>query len=765
MATDYHTTVALMTLEEKAALCTGATAWQTTPVARLEIPALTMSDGPHGVRRVPDEGLLAETSLPATCFPTASALAATWDTALVYELGQALGDECIALGVDVLLGPGNNMKRTPLCGRNFEYYAEDPCLGGELAAAFIRGVQSKGVGTSLKHFAANNQEHRRFTVDARVDERTLREIFLAGFERAVRQGRPWTVMCAYNRLNGTYCSQHPWLLTTVLRDEWGFEGFVVSDWGAVHDRVAALQAGLELEMPGPQADRVQAVVDAVRGGALDEDVLNRAVERLLTIIFRAAETAKGGATIDVAAHHALARRIAGEAIVLLKNAGDLLPLRDVSTLAVIGAAARVPYFQGGGSSHINPTRVDIPLEALAEVAPEVTLLVAEGDAMAPEGVDQALIDEAVEVAGRADVAVLYVALPAAKESEGYDRQDIDLTEHQVALIRAVAAVQPRTVLVLNNGSAVAMDSWLDRVPVVLEAWMMGQAGGGAIADVLFGRINPSGRLAETFPHRLEDTPAHINYPGEHDALRYGEGPFIGYRYYDARDQDVLFPFGHGLSYTTFEYGNLELSAEDFRDVDGLQVSLEVTNTGERPGKEVIQLYVSDPEAALPRPPKELKGFAKVALEPGETGMVTFKLEARDFSYYDPAYGSWVRETGAFEILVARSAADIRLRRTVHMESTQALPSLLHLTSTLEDWLEDPRGAAALQPMLQHMMAQAVVNPEVAAQGLNFEALTRMKHLTLPMVLRFAADWLEEGATPEQIVDGLLAEVHGARKQP
>jgi beta-glucosidase len=758
VAPDLDTLIALMTLEEKAALCIGKTAWQTTPVERLEIPPLTMSDGPHGVRRVPDEGLPTATSLPATCFPTASALAATWDTALVHQLGQALAEECIALGVDVLLGPGNNMKRTPLCGRNFEYYAEDPCLGGEMAAAFIRGVQSKGVGTSLKHFAANSQEHRRFTVNAQVDERTLREIYLAGFERAVVKGQPWTVMCAYNRLNGTYCSQHRWLLTNLLRDEWGFEGFVVSDWGAVHDRVAALEAGLELEMPGPQADRVQAVVDAVRGGTLDEGLLDRAVERLLSIIFRAAETPKGGETIDVAAHHALARRIAGDAIVLLKNDGDLLPLRDISKLAVIGAAARAPYFQGGGSSHVNPTRVDVPLEELEKAAPDVTLLVAEGDVMAADGVDQALIDEATVLARQADVALLYIALPAAKESEGYDRQDMALTEHQVALIQQVAALQPRTVVVLNNGSAVTMDGWIDRVPAVLEAWMMGQAGGGAIADVLFGRVNPCGRLAETFPYRLEDTPAHINYPGERDTLRYGEGPFIGYRYYDTREQDVLFPFGYGLSYTTFEYANLTVSGEDFRDVDGLEVSLEVINTGDVPGKEVVQLYVADCEATLPRPPKELKGFVKVALEPGETRTVTFRLEPRDFAYYDPAHAAWVRESGEFEIFVAHSAADARLRRTVRMESTQALPSLLHRMSTLGDWLEDARGAAALQPLLQRMMAQAVADPEVPVQGLTLEMLTRMRYLPLPRMLRFASDWLEAGANPEQTVEELLAAV-------
>ncbi|MFN2154777.1 MAG: glycoside hydrolase family 3 protein, partial [Anaerolineae bacterium] len=458
MRQDTSTVLSRLTLEEKAALCTGATPWQTVAIERLGIPSITVADGPHGVRRVADTETLMAESLPATCFPTASALASTWDVDLLRALGEALGDECISLGVDILLGPGNNMKRTPLCGRNFEYYSEDPFLGGELAAAFIEGVQGTGVGTSLKHYAANNQEHKRFVIDAQVDERTLREIYLAGFERAVVKAQPWTVMCAYNRLNGTYCSQHRWLLHDVLKEEWGYDGFVVSDWGAVHDRPAALKAGLELEMPGPRPDRVQAVVEAVRSGELDESVLDAAVARLLQVIWRAAETPKGDGEIDVDAHHALARRIAGEAIVLLKNEGGLLPLPALRRIAVIGAAAKTPTFQGGGSSHINPTRVDVPLEELQALAGDAEVCYAEGYAM-EEGFDQALIDQAVVIAREADVALLYVELPAFKESEGYDRADMDLTEQEVALIQAVSAVQPKTVVVLNNGSAVTMSAW------------------------------------------------------------------------------------------------------------------------------------------------------------------------------------------------------------------------------------------------------------------------------------------------------------------
>ena len=755
MENNVRTICAQLTLEEKAALCTGATPWTTVPVERLGIPSIRVADGPHGVRRVADTDELMSGSLPATCYPTASALASTWDTELVRTLGEALGEECVALEVDILLGPGNNMKRTPLCGRNFEYYAEDPFLGGEMAAAFIEGVQSKGVGTSLKHYAANNQEHKRFVIDARVDERALREVYLAGFERAVVKAQPWTVMCAYNRLNGTYCSQHRWLLEDVLRGEWGYTGFVVSDWGAVHDRVEALAAGLELEMPGPRPDRVQTVIDAVRDGTLDEAVLDGAVERLLEVMLRAGKTPKGGAQFDVDAHHALARRIAGEAIVLLKNEGALLPLRSVRRIAAIGAAAQTPYFQGGGSSHVNPTRVDVPLEELRARAGNAEIRYAAGYTMEP-GTDQALIDEAVAVARDAEVALLYVALPAFKESEGYDRPDLKLTEQQVALIQAVAAAQPRSVVILNNGSAVTMDPWIEDVPAVVEAWMMGQAGGGAIADVLFGVVNPSGKLAETFPRRLEDTPAYLNYPGENGAVRYGEGMFIGYRYYDAKGVEVLYPFGYGLSYTTFDYSKLCVSAARFTDSEGLTVSVDVTNTGQVAGKEIVQLYVRDVDARLLRPDKELKGFAKVALEPGETKTVTIELDARVFAYYDPAYGQWVTESGLCEILVGRSAADICLSASIEMASRQELPSLLDLDSTIGEWMADPAGAQVLGPVLREVMQQMGHETGEDSEGLGMDPTGFIADLPLTSLLGFFGGQL--AGSPEEIARDLLAQV-------
>ncbi len=757
---DIDRIVEQMTLEEKAALCTGASAWTTTPVDRLGVPEFLVSDGPHGVRRVPDIHAVAAQSLPATCFPTASLLACTWDGDLLHAMGEALAEEAVVLGVHLLLGPGVNMKRTPLCGRNFEYFAEDPYLAGELASALVEGIQSKGVGTSLKHFAANNQESERFSIDAVVDERTLREIYLPAFERVVKRAQPWSVMCAYNKLNGTYCSEHYTLLTEILRDEWGYEGMVVSDWGAVHDRVAALQGGLDLEMPGPKPHRTAAVVEAVRAGALDEAVLDKAVRHILNIVFRGATIPAGGA-FDAAAHHALARTVAAEGMVLLKNDG-ILPLRGVDHVAVIGRAARQPHFQGGGSSHINPTQVDSPFEALMALAGDAEVTYSEGYP-ADDSVQQSLIDAAVAAAQVADVALLYIALPSYKESEGYDRADIDLTDQQVALIRAVSAVQPRCVVILNNGSAVAMAEWIDGVAAVLEGWMMGQAGGGAIADILFGAANPSGKLAESFPLKLADTPAHINFPGDDGQVRYGEGPFIGYRYYDARQMPVLFPFGHGLSYTTFAYSNATVSTTTFRDVDGVTVSVDVTNTGSVAGKEIVQLYVHDRKSKLVRPPKELKGFAKVALQPGETKRVDIALDFRAFAYYHPGYAQWITEDGDLDLLIGASSADIRATVSATLQSTLDLPSRLDKESTVQDWMDDPRGRAVFEPTFQLMMAQMAQafgggdGNDDGAIGMDMTGF--IMQMPLASILGFQEALLPMPA--DAIVEGLLHQVHGA----
>ncbi|MBL0344277.1 glycoside hydrolase family 3 C-terminal domain-containing protein [Candidatus Villigracilis affinis] len=752
--------IANMTLEEKAALCTGASAWTTTPIERLGVPEMIVSDGPHGVRRVPDVHAMAMESLPATCFPTASCLASTWDVDLIHKMGIALAEECITHNVDVLLGPGANMKRSPLGGRNFEYFSEDPYLAGEMAASFINGVQSMGVGTSLKHYAANNQEFQRFSISAEVDERTLREIYLTAFEKAVKQAQPWTVMCSYNKVNGTFASEHHYLLNEILKDEWGFEGLVVSDWGAVRDRVAALKGGLDWEMPGPQERRVKAVVEAVRSGELDEAILDESVRRILNIVFKAKETPKTG-TFDIDAHHELAHHIASEGMVLLKNNG-LLPLKGQHHIAVIGRAAENAHFQGGGSSHIHPTKVAVPFKELQTQASNSELTYAEGYPT-DRSFRQDMIDQAVSLAKSADVAVLYIALPTFKESEGYDRTDLDLTEQQVALIKAVSKVQPKTVVVLNNGAPVAMNEWIDDVAAVLEGWMMGQAGGIAIADVLSGKVNPSGKLAETFPLKLSDTPSHINWPGGAGAVSYGEGLFIGYRYYDAKEMPVLFPFGHGLSYTTFAYSNAKASAKTFKDTDGLTVTVDVTNTGEFTGKEIVQVYVHDHKSGLVRPQKELKGFAKVELKPGETKSVSVKLDFRAFAYYHPEYKQWITEDGDFDILIAASAADIRQTLTVTLQSTLSLPCILDKESTVREWLADPRGKAVIGALYTEIETQSRKLFGGADErygnenAMGMDIMDMMNDMPLVSVLMF-----QQGALPmpaEEMVAGLLMQAH------
>jgi beta-glucosidase len=625
-----------------------------------------------------------------------------------------------------------------------------------MAASLVDGIQGKGVGTSVKHFAANNQEYQRFNINAEVDERTLNEIYLPAFETVVKKTQPWTVMCAYNKLNGTYASENHELLVDILKNQWGFEGLVVSDWGAVHDRVAALRGGLDLEMPGPQDSRVQAVVEAVRSGEMEESVLDEAVRRILTIVFKAQETPKGG-EFDVDAHHNLARKIAAEGMVLLKNNG-ILPLQGQQHIAVIGHSAKEAHFQGGGSSHINPTKVAVPFKEIQDQAEGAELSYAEGYP-ADETFRQDLIDEAVSLAQSADVALLYIALPSYIESEGYDRTNLDLTAQQTALITAVTKAQPHTVVILNNGAPVAMSGWIDDAAAVLEAWMMGQAGGGAIADILFGKVNPGGKLAETFPLKTADTPAHINWPGGGGVVRYGEGIFIGYRYYDAKEMPVLFPFGYGLSYTNFAYSNPTVSASTFKDVDGLTVTVDVTNTGDVAGKEIVQVYVHDHKSGLVRPQKELKGFTKVELQPGETKTVYFQLGFRAFAYYHPQYLQWITEDGEFDILIGSSSADIRHTLTATLESTLELPCLINNESTIREWMSDPRSAAVLGPLFGQMQAQSREFLDADGdESLGLDVMEMLADMTLGSVLVFQQSQLPMPA--DEIVAGLLQQLYG-----
>ncbi|MEM1503861.1 glycoside hydrolase family 3 C-terminal domain-containing protein [Domibacillus sp. 8LH] len=728
-----------MTLEEKAGMCSGLDFWHLKGVERLGIPSIMVTDGPHGLRKqdTSADHLGLFDSVPATCFPSAAGIASSWNRSLIEKVGAALGEECQAEDVSVLLGPGANIKRSPLCGRNFEYFSEDPYLSSEMAANHIKGVQSQGVGTSLKHFAVNNQENRRMSVDAIVDERTLREIYLASFEEAVKQAQPWTVMCSYNKVNGEYASENKRLLTDILKDEWGFEGFVVSDWGAVNERADGLQAGLELEMPSSHGAGEKKIIQAVQNGALSEDILNQAVERILNIIFKAVENKKENASYDKEAHHQLAREAACESMVLLKNEGALLPLAKEAKLAVIGEFAQKARYQGGGSSHIKPTKLESIYE---EIQKEADAVYARGYDLMSDDVDETLLEEAKRAAQNAETAVLFVGLPDRYESEGYDREHLSLPANHIALIQAVASVQKNVVVVLSNGAPVEMP-WLDQAAAVLEGYLGGQALGGAIADLLFGYASPSGKLAETFPQKLSHNPSHLNFPGESDKVEYKEGLFVGYRYYDTKQIEPLFPFGFGLSYTTFEYANLTVDKKQFTDEEMVNVSVTVKNTGSVAGQEVVQLYVKDTESTVIRPEKELKGFEKVYLQPGEETTVTFLLGKRAFAYYNVDLEDWHVETGDFTILIGKSSADIVLEESVHVTSTVPFVKRVHRNTTVGDLLGHP----ATEPLAKVFVERATAGgPFALSEDNQDDMLTAMlKFLPLRAILAFNPNTVTE----------------------
>ncbi|WP_288969950.1 glycoside hydrolase family 3 C-terminal domain-containing protein [uncultured Microbacterium sp.] len=716
-----------LTLEEKASLTSGADFWTTKAIDRLGIPSVMMTDGPHGLRKQSGstDHLGLASSVPATCFPPAVGIGSSFDPEIIERVGAAIGVEAAIENVAVVLGPGINIKRSPLCGRNFEYFSEDPIVSGILGAASVRGIQSKGVGTSLKHFAANNQEFDRMRASSDVDPRPLREIYLRGFERVVKDAAPWTVMCSYNKLNGVWTSEDPWLLTSVLRDAWGFDGLVVSDWGAVNDRVVGVAAGLDLEMPASGGRTDAQLVAAVRAGTLPESVLDTAAARAIDLVRKAGERPAVAGPLDVDAHHALAREAAGRSIVLLKNDGALLPLAADQKIAVIGAFATEPRFQGAGSSLINPTRVDNALDELLVVGGENVSYAAgfavEGGAVAASGrTAEELRAEAVGVARTADVAVLFLGLPAAEESEGFDRDHIDLPAEQLAVLDAVLEVNPRVVVVLSNGGVVALP-FADRVPAIIESWLLGQAGGGAVADVLYGAVNPSGKLTETVPVRLEDNPSFGNFPGEFGHVRYGEGLLVGYRWYDAKGLDVTFPFGHGLSYTTFEYtgATAEVGADG-----GIVVRLDVTNSGDRDGREVVQVYVAPTTSIVQRAPRELKAFSSVALAAGETRSVELVVRREDLAYWDIRVDRWVVEGGAYTVEVAASSRDIRSRVSVEI-SGDAVHQELTMNSSVGDLMTHPIAGPIVQQALGGLMGGLGGDAAAASMMPNDEAMQKM----------------------------------------
>lgn len=710
---DVETILNKMTLEQKASLCSGADFWHTEAFAELGLPAVMVSDGPHGLRKQEEDvdHMGVAESIKAICFPTASAMACSWDKELLYQVGDALGEECVAEDIAVLLGPGINMKRSPLCGRNFEYYSEDPCLAGEMGAAFVKGVQSHHVGTSLKHFAANNQEWRRMSTSVLASERVLKEIYLTAFEKVVKDAKPWTVMCSYNRINGVYSCENKWLLDDVLRKEWGFGGLVMTDWGAMNKRIPALQAGLDLEMPDCHGETDKQIVAAVQNGTLEESVLDTSVRRILTMVQNyISHKPEEKPVYNKEAHHQLARKTAGESAVLLQNDG-ILPLKPNQKLALIGSFAKTPRIQGGGSSHINCTKIDSAVdafEALNQLPGEhicengVCRMVpplhyeftyAQGYPTDQDKIEKTLITEAVENAKNADVAVLFVGLPDAFEGEGYDRNHLDMPNCQNTLIQRICEVQENVVIVLHNGAPVTMP-WKHQVNAILEMYLAGQASGTAAVDLLTGRVNPSGKLAETFPLRLEDNPSYLNFPGSRDEVIYSEGIFIGYRYYDKKKMDVLFPFGYGLSYTNYRYDNLTLlinGAEtdttdipSAKDTDEILVSADITNTGNLPGKEIVQLYIKNFIGIENRPEKELRGFEKVALQPGETKTVTFSLDYRSFAYYNETAHDWFVESGVYHICLGTSSRDLQLCQPIEITGTKQLPFHAWDVTTCED---------------------------------------------------------------------------------
>ena len=726
MKRDVKAIIREMTLEEKAGMCSGKDFWHLKGVERLGIPEVMVSDGPHGLRKQAEEAdhLGLNESIKAVCFPTACATACSFDRDLLEEMGERIGDECQAEDLSVILGPAVNIKRSPLCGRNFEYFSEDPYLASQMAAAHIKGVQSKNVGTSIKHFAANNQEHRRMSCSSEIDERTLREIYLAAFETAIKEAKPDTVMCSYNRINGEFASENHWLLTEVLRDQWGFEGYVMSDWGAVNDRVKGLKAGLELEMPGSGGNTDKEIVEAVKSGELEESVLDRAVERILNIVFKFTDNRQEG-KFDLEEDHKLAAKIAGESMVLLKNEGVLPLPAQGKKIAFIGKFAETPRFQGGGSSHINSFKITSALEAVKEVA-EVTY--AQGYDVKEDVIDQAMLNQAVETAKEADVAVIFAGLPDAFESEGYDRTHMRMPDCQNTLISEIAKVQENVVVVLHNGSPVEMP-WADQVKGILEAYLCGQAVGQAEVDILFGKVNPSGKLAETIPYKLSDNPSYLNFPGDGQKVEYKEGVFVGYRYYDTKEMPVRYPFGYGLSYTTFEYSDLQLSSDKIKDTDKLKVTLKVKNTGNRAGKEIVQLYVADKTGAASRPVKELKNFVKVELQPQEEKTVEMELDKRSFAWYNTDIHDWYAASGEYEILAAASSRDIRLKKTVYVESTTELPMHIHMNTTIGELLENPKTKAVVEGMtdslIQHMGGSSEEEDSAASEAITKEMSLKM----------------------------------------
>lgn len=729
--------VSQLTLEEKAALCSGKNFWETKDVERLHVKSVMVCDGPHGLRKQEGEAdhLGINKSIETVCYPSASALASSFDRRVMTDLGNALGQECQAEHVAMLLGPGLNIKRSPLCGRNFEYFSEDPMLAGEMGSAYIQALQSKGIAACPKHFACNNQETMRMTGNSCMDERTLHEIYLPAFEAAVKKGQTRSIMCAYNAINGDFCAENNELLTKILRDKWGFKGFVVTDWGGVKGRPEGVAAGLDLEMPGgPNADGAE-IAKAVREGTLEEALLDRAVSNVLQFAMTAAENQKDHAQIDRQACRQLARQISSECAVLLKN-DNTLPLNSAQKVAIIGELAETPRYQGAGSSHINVPHAIGALEA----AQGRNIVYARGYDIHSTEIDISLANEAVAAAKSADVAVVFAGLPDSFETEGADRLNMEIPQNQNALIHAIVAANPRTVVVLHGGSNMELP-WLEEVPSVLLMHLGGEQVGAATLELLYGTVNPSGHLAETWPLKLEDNPSFLNFPGEEGVVAYAEGIFVGYRYYDKKRMNVTFPFGHGLSYTDFTYSNLQVDKESLTDMETLAVCVDITNTGNCFGKAVVQLYVRDVQSTVRRPIRELRAFDKISLNPGETKTVRFELDKRAFSYYEPKIHDFFVESGEFAIEIGTSSREIVLSVPVYVEGTTQIAFTVSEKTTIGQLLKHPKGASIIQKMMAGVKTTA--NTDSMGEGADRMVANMMFEMPLGALVSYGRMRREE----------------------
>ena len=763
--------VAQMTLEEKSLLCSGQGFWELQGIERLGLDGVMVNDGPHGLRKQAGgtDQLGLNESVPATCFPAACATACSFDRTLLREVGAAIAEECLQEKVSVVLGPGVNIKRNPLCGRNFEYFSEDPLLAGELGAALVEGIQSLGIGASVKHFAANNQETRRAAIDSVVDMRALREIYLAPFERIVKQAQPWTVMCSYNKVNGVFASDNRWLLGDVLRGEWGFEGAVISDWGATNDRVAGVRAGLDLEMPGTSGRNDKLVAAAVRDGSLPMEALDALAVRVCALTLAAVDARKEGFRYDAAAHHALAQKASEASCVLLKNEAGLLPIEPGAHIALIGSFAKAPRYQGAGSSKINPTRIEGVFDALCAMG--VPFSYAEGYLRGKNAErSEELIEEACALATGKEAVIIIAGLPEDYESEGFDRKDMRMPASHVELIERVAAVNPHVAVVLQLGAPVELP-WEGAAAAILVSYLGGQAAGGAVANLLLGRANPCGKLAETWPRRYEDTPSYRYFPGEAKTVEYRESVFVGYRYFDTAGIKPAYPFGFGLSYTTFTYSDLVVRPSPFDGSSEGRVTVRCTvaNTGERAGAEIVQLYVGLRGSKVFRARKELRGFAKVELAPGERKAATFTLERRSFAYYNSAAGAWAVEGGRWDIFIGASSADIRLVGTVDVKGDGSEAPLAGLMAQLPSYFAlagKPADEPLAIPDAEFALSKSPAGEPLSIPDAEFAALYGKP---LPPAQRLPGEPFTANSTMSEIQDTfagrvILAQIHKQAKK-